>query len=1789
MSIVRESRRGGRSHHQGKQLHKAVIEALESRILLSTYSVSNLHDVASSNSDYTGSLRWAINQVNSAGGNNTIDFASGLSGSIDLTQGTLSINDPSGTVTINGPGAGELTINAEGHSGAFTIGQYATAVISGLTITGGYAQNGAAFNVGGSPGDGGGNLTLSDCTLTGNTATGAGGGIFAGQGTTLSVSYCTISGNSATSEVGGGIEAYGNYFTLANSIVQDNTADHCGGGVFITNCNTTITNCTITGNSARSGGGLYNYQSTTTVENSTITGNSAQRGGGIFNYSVSLYLMNSSVSGNTSDNVHGDVSLMVNTASDDPVGSDTLSLRQAIAQADTMASTYNTNVYIAFDSTVFSSPTTINLTDGPLNIDNAQGQQVTINGPGAGELTINADGHSGAFTIGQYATAVISGLTITGGYAQNGAAINVGGSSDDGGGNLTLTDCTLTGNTATRAGGAIYAGQSTTLSVSYCTISGNSVTGYCGGGIEAYGNYFTLTNSIVENNTAHHSGGGVFITNCNSTVNDCTISGNSAHNGGGLYTYQSSTTVENSTITGNSARFGAGVTNYDGNLLLVNSTLYANTASTRGGGLYISNADNTRVIDCTISGNSAPSTDAGGAFLNSGYVYLSGSIIAGNSGGDCAGNAFTNGTYNLIGDGSGGLPTAPSAHNILGSPSDPINPLLLPLGDYGGPTDTMALLPDSPAIGAGASFDGPDDAPLTGDQRGMSRPNSSDESYDIGAFQSDPLTVDTWADGSVGSGLLSLRQAINLANALGGNQTITVNTIGTINLTQGELSINDPSGTVTINGPGAGELTINADGHSGAFTIGQYATAVISGLTITGGYAQNGAAINVGGSSDDGGGNLTLTDCTLTGNTATRAGGAIYAGQSTTLSVSYCTISGNSVTGYCGGGIEAYGNYFTLTNSIVENNTAHHSGGGVFITNCNSTVNDCTISGNSAHNGGGLYTYQSSTTVENSTITGNSARFGAGVTNYDGNLLLVNSTLYANTASTRGGGLYISNADNTRVIDCTISGNSAPSTDAGGAFLNSGYVYLSGSIIAGNSGGDCAGNAFTNGTYNLIGDGSGGLPTATSDHNILGTSSDPINADLGPLANNGGPTAGVDAGQTVQTMAELEGSPAQGASTIFNDPSGNPITTDERGYQRPSYAADIGAFQSYNVQWTDRRPIYMDVMGNQPFLVGTSAYSMDSITFAQDLFASAVRSIQYMESSGAQGSIVWDMEGYPTGGGTYVGDPNLLTTMLPDYGDAIPSASNFSSTVQSYMVSLPSGSTIVDEYFAMIEHAGFETGMTVRGENISLVGTVNGSEGVAHNGGDSAQNLISRIQYAHDNWGCTLFYIDSYLDGGDELAQVLAACPYALLVPEYAYGYSNGEPNYPYSAPFQQLPDVGDSTMTYAEISTPSYARAVFPAAFSSIRDGNANGGVTIGTQDLPALSQTIENGDLFLYELNSGDDIIQTAYQGLAFNDALYASSDTTTPLNNDVITLTAGPDGLYEISRDGFTIYSGEISGSPELNFDFAGTNDTLVIDTSNGNPIPSAGISFNGGSDSNGNTLEIVGSTGSESITFGNGSVSIGSTTVSFENVANLQFVSKGSSNTLTVSNGVVAIPAQNPGAGVLLQQFSGISVASGATLMVLTAPSRSDMTHVITDSLNVDGTLDLGGNELIVDYGTGTDPIATVQSWLASGYNGGAWNGTGIDSSDAAINSDFALGYADGADGVVTGLPAGEIEILYTLYGDATLSGQVNSADQTIQQSNLSQTGLAWDQGDFTYNGTDNSTDTALLDDNLGHSA
>ncbi|HSZ54874.1 MAG TPA: FG-GAP-like repeat-containing protein [Tepidisphaeraceae bacterium] len=132
-----------------------------------------------------------------------------------------------------------------------------------------------------------------------------------------------------------------------------------------------------------------------------------------------------------------------------------------------------------------------------------------------------------------------------------------------------------------------------------------------------------------------------------------------------------------------------------------------------------------------------------------------------------------------------------------------------------------------------------------------------------------------------------------------------------------------------------------------------------------------------------------------------------------------------------------------------------------------------------------------------------------------------------------------------------------------------------------------------------------------------------------------------------------------------------------------------------------------------------------------------------------------------------------------------------------------------------------------------------------------------------------------------------------------------------------------------------------------------------------------------------------------------------------------------------------------------------------------------------------------------------------------------------------------------------------------------------------------TLDVGRSTLFITYST-ADPIAAIQGYLQNGYNAGAWNGTptattGVITSAAAQanpNHSTAIGYADSADGQGINTMANTIELTYTLYGDANLDHQVNSADLQILLFNLNRPG-AWDQGDFNYDGQVNSADLQNL--------
>ena len=199
-------------------------------------------------------------------------------------------------------------------------------------------------------------------------------------------------------------------------------------------------------------------------------------------------------------------------------------------------------------------------------------------------------------------------------------------------------------------------------------------------------------------------------------MTNSTFSGNSASFGGGIYN-TSSLTVTNSTFSGNSAITGGGIIN-TGTLTVTNSTFSGNSASFWGG---IYNTGSLTVTNSTFSGNNSTNGHGGGIY-NSGTATLYNSIIANSSGSNCYDPISTNSSSNLADDTSCGTSGFSVSSSIL----------LGPLGSFGGSTQTIPLLPGSPAIDAG----NPSYCPAT-DQRGIARVGACD----IGAFESQGFSL----------------------------------------------------------------------------------------------------------------------------------------------------------------------------------------------------------------------------------------------------------------------------------------------------------------------------------------------------------------------------------------------------------------------------------------------------------------------------------------------------------------------------------------------------------------------------------------------------------------------------------------------------------------------------------------------------------------------------------------------------------------------------------------------------------------------------------------------------------------------------------------------------------------------------------------------------------------------------------------------------------------------------------------------------------------------------------------
>jgi hypothetical protein len=264
-----------------------------------------------------------------------------------------------------------------------------------------------------------------------------------------------------------------------------------------------------------------------------------------------------------------------------------------------------------------------------------------------------------------------------------------------------------------------------------------------GGGIYNCFGTLTVVDSIITGNRITNGNGsfgyGAGIYNCPSstlTLINVTISDNSALVGGAICN-GGTLTIINSTFSGNIARQrrGGAIGNY-GTLTITNSTFSGNSSSSSGfaggilnGGLFQS-AGTLAIYNSTLSGNIAQEGRGSGIFnVKGSTVLLQNSIVANNSGRNCAG-IITSAGYNLSSDNSCSFNGAGDLNNT--------DPNLGPSQSNGGPTETMALLPGSPAIDSG-NPSGCTDAfghLLKTDQRGKPRPNTEDAGgCDRGAYE----------------------------------------------------------------------------------------------------------------------------------------------------------------------------------------------------------------------------------------------------------------------------------------------------------------------------------------------------------------------------------------------------------------------------------------------------------------------------------------------------------------------------------------------------------------------------------------------------------------------------------------------------------------------------------------------------------------------------------------------------------------------------------------------------------------------------------------------------------------------------------------------------------------------------------------------------------------------------------------------------------------------------------------------------------------------------------------------
>ena len=657
-----------------------------------------------------------------------------------------------------------------------------------------------------------------------------------------------------------------------------------------------------------------------------------------------------------------------------------------------------------------------------------------------------------------------------------------------------VTECIITGN----LGGGIRCSEN--ARVSRCLISGN-FTKDDGGGIACSGN-IQISNCIISNNISGDWGGGLYIersgvSSWNSTILNCTISGNKAISGGGIFIYDCNPAIKNCIVWDNTP-----------------SEIYAPSS-------------NPVISYCNIEGGwiGEGNIDENPNLVPDGHLTNNSPCI------DKCPDGFQ-----LDFDGEARPQPAGGLFDI-GSDE---------FADSDG--DTLPDYWEEKYFGSKTS------ASIDGDEDSDGATNREEF-----LFGTNPFDNDTDGDGRTDR--IEKEESTNPLHRDNAEKTFYVNDAAGNNLWDGLAPVWDgvhgPKKTIqagvdaTVTGwiytvlvaegfyKGEGNRLINfrgkdlvlksekgpayivIDAHlpssdeNGCFIFenGETIASVIDGFTI-----QNGRTTNVGGGFyiEDSGVTVkncviqecysavycnraiaSFSDCLFLNNYASNGGSAIYSFENSNIKLDRCTINGSYGNTYCngiqvgsgiflmedctvsnnagvgvscgsatlrmsncriygndnrnfGGGIICNSSDAVIEDCVIYNNETWREGGGIFSSVGKPIINNCIIEGNRAENGGGIYTSSENAEIMNSIIRNNNAANGGGIRVGGRNTKLTNCLIYGNTATENGGGISSSGSRIT-MVNCTVSENQAGAC-GGGVFIraqNNGK--MKNSIVWGNS------------------------------------------------------------------------------------------------------------------------------------------------------------------------------------------------------------------------------------------------------------------------------------------------------------------------------------------------------------------------------------------------------------------------------------------------------------------------------------------------------------------------------------------------------------------------------------------------------------------------------------------------------------------------------------------------------------------------------------------------------------------